>query len=271
MLSISSRLGGTTYVDHKFISILVGTATVLPPPSSPSASPGTAAALVAGALAAVYPNLWLIDSLLFPEGLFALLTTSCILVAYRWRDRPAWWRAAPARRADRARRPHAGRGAAARPAARRAVDAAAPASSPLAARWRHLVLAGAACVVVLAPWTIRNATTFEVFVPLSTNGNELIMYANCEDTYSGRLLGFWSFDCQQRYRAEFGEPPGDEAQKASYWRDVGVDYARDHLGEVPGWSRRACCASGSCSGRGRRSSSRRIEGRDKRGRHRPGW
>ena len=55
---------------------------------------GRRAAIAAGALAAVYPNLWLIDSLLFPEGLFALLTTSCVLVAYRWRDRPTLVRAA---------------------------------------------------------------------------------------------------------------------------------------------------------------------------------
>ena len=72
-----------------------------------------------------------------------------------------------------------------------------------------------------------------MFVPLSTNGNELIMYANCDDTYSGRLIGFWSFACQERHRDEFGEPQGDEAQKAAYWRDVGVEYARDHLGELP--------------------------------------
>ncbi len=52
------------------------------------------AAIVAGLLAATYPNLWLIDSLLFPEGLAALLATLCILVAYRWRDRPTWVAAA---------------------------------------------------------------------------------------------------------------------------------------------------------------------------------
>ena len=103
----------------------------------------------------------------------------------------------------------------------------------LATRWRQLLVSGAACLVVLAPWTIRNLTTFDVFVPISTNSNELIMYANCPDTYSGRLLGFWSFDCQVRYRAEHGEPPGDEADKAMFWRDVGVDYARDHAGEIP--------------------------------------
>ncbi len=225
VLSFSSRLGGTTYVDHKFMSILIGTATVLVTALVAGRLAGRGAAIVAGSLAAVYPNLWLVDSLLFPEGLAALLTTLCFLVAYRWRDRPTWVGAAmlgaliglagltcgeslllgvllavPWMLGQRALR--------------------------LATRWRHLAVSGVACLVVLAPWTIRNLQTYEVFVPISTNSNELIMYANCSDTYSGRFLGFWSFACQERYRAEHGDPPGDEAQKAAFWRDVGIDYAR---------------------------------------------
>src|SRR5690606_17340487 len=89
VLSLSSRLGGTTYVDHKFLSILIGTATVLDTALVAKRVAGEKVALIAGALAAVYPNLWLIDSLLYPEGLFALLTTTCILVAHRWRDQPS--------------------------------------------------------------------------------------------------------------------------------------------------------------------------------------
>ena len=187
---------------------------------------------MAGSLAAVYPNLWLIDSLLFPEGLFALLTTACILVAYVWWDRPVWWLAVALGALIGLAALTRGEGLLLGPLL------AAPwilMRRPLALgdRVRQLVLAGAACIVVLAPWTIRNLTTFDVFVPLSTNGNELIMYANCDDTYSGRLIGFWSFACQERYREEIGEPPGDEAEKAQFWRQVGVDYARDHLGDVP--------------------------------------
>jgi 4-amino-4-deoxy-L-arabinose transferase-like glycosyltransferase len=232
VLSLSSRLGGTTYVDHKFLSILIGTATVLLTALVAERLAGRRAAIAAGVLAAVYPNLWLIDSLLFPEGLFAMLTTAGVLLAYRWRDRPTIVRAiglgvlvalagltrgeglllgvvlvAPWMLLDRA--------------------------LSWRERWRHLVVAGAACVLVLAPWTIRNLTTFEELVPLSTNGNELIVYANCDEAYNGRLIGFWSFRCQEEHRAEFGEPSGDESEKARYWRDVGFDYAGDHLGEVP--------------------------------------
>ena len=102
-----------------------------------------------------------------------------------------------------------------------------------AERWRQLIVAGATCVLVLAPWTIRNLRTFEEFVPLSTNGNELIVYANCDEVYNGRLIGFWSFDCQERYRNRVRRPGGRRIEEAAFWREVGVDYARDHIGEVP--------------------------------------
>jgi 4-amino-4-deoxy-L-arabinose transferase-like glycosyltransferase len=214
------------------MSILIGTATVLVTALVAGRLAGRGAAIVAGLLAAAYPNLWLIDSLLFPEGLAALLATLCILVAYRWRDRPTWVAAAVLGALIGLAGLTRGEGLLL------GVLLAVPwmlgnRDLRLATRWRHLVLSGAACLVVLAPWTIRNLTTYEVFVPISTNSNELIMYANCSDTYAGRFLGFWSFACQERYRAEFGEPPGDEAEKAVFWRDIGVEYARDHAGELP--------------------------------------
>jgi 4-amino-4-deoxy-L-arabinose transferase-like glycosyltransferase len=232
VLSLSSRLGGTTYVDHKFVSILIGSATVLVTALIAERLGGRRAAIVAGALAAVYPNLWLIDSLLFPEGLFTLLTTGCILAAYRWRDRPTLMRAAIIGGLIGLSALTRGEGLLL------GLVLAMPwmlghRPLPLGERWRHLVVAGATCVLVLAPWTIRNLRTFEEFVPLSTNGNELIVYANCDQAYNGRLIGFWSFDCQEQHRAQFGEPEGDESQKAAFWRGVGVDYARDHLGQVP--------------------------------------
>ena len=80
---------------------------------------------------------------------------------------------------------------------------------------------------------IRNATTFEKFVPLSTNGNEVMVYANCASAYNGPFVGYWDFQCQERVREAQGDPPGDESQTALYWRSLGFNYARDHIGELP--------------------------------------
>ena len=232
VLSISSRLGGTSYFDHRMMSIVIGTTVVLAVGVLGKRIAGPLVGLIAALFAAFYPNLWLIDSLLYPEGLMALLVTATIIIAYRWRDRP-------------------------RPATAALFGAAIALTAltrgegilllPLLAlpwmlltkslmrreRLRHLLVTALACLAVLAPWMIRNATTFEKFVPLSTNGNELMVYANCASTYHGKFVGYWDFGCEQTIREAQGDPPGDESQTALYWRSVGFDYAREHIGELP--------------------------------------
>jgi hypothetical protein len=187
--------------------------------------------LVAAGFAAIYPNLWQIDSLLYPEGLMALLVTITIILAYRWRDRPrlstaAWLGAVIALAA-------LARGEAVLLVPLLAVPwILLTRTLSRRARLRHLVVTIVACAAVLAPWMIRNATTFEKFVPLSTNGNEVMVYANCPTAYNGANVGYWDFQCQERVR-QAGDPPGDESQTALYWRSLGINYARDHAGELP--------------------------------------
>jgi 4-amino-4-deoxy-L-arabinose transferase-like glycosyltransferase len=168
----------------------------------------------------------------YPEGLFTLLTTSVIVLAYRWRDRPHLGVAAAIGVVIGLAALTRGEGLLLGPLL------AMPwmlrhRPLTLARRWQHLVLAGLACVLVIAPWTARNLTSFNVAVPLSTNGNELFVYANCDTVYSGPNIGHWDFFCQERLRATLGEPAGDEAEKSVFWRRQGLDYAREHLGEVP--------------------------------------
>jgi len=236
VLSFSSRFGGSTYFDHKMLSLLIGTAVVVvtmlvarrvaPPERSESI------ALTAGALAAVYPNLWVVDGVLFPEGLMALCTLLVVYFAYRWREHPATrWSIAMG-------------GTTALAALTRgeglllSVLVIVPwilmrRDVPWRRRLVQLSASALACIIVLAPWTMRNLRSFDDFVPLSTNGNELFVYANCDDTYSGSFLGFWQWDCQQRLRDQGIDATGDEAAKALFWREVGLDYAREHASELP--------------------------------------
>lgn len=236
VLSFSSRFGGSTYVDHKILSLLIGTAVVVvtmlvakrvaPPERS------EAIALIAGGLAAVYPNLWLVDGVLFPEGLMALCTLLVVLFAYRWRERPAvvWALAMGAFTALAALTRGEG--------LLLSVLVITPwillrRELPWRRRIFQLGAAAVACILVLAPWTLRNLRSFDDFVPLSTNGNELFVYANCDDTYSGSFLGFWQWDCQQRLRDQGIDGTGDEAAKALFWREVGLDYARENASQLP--------------------------------------
>ena len=240
VLSISSRLGGTTFFDHKFLSLLIGTGVV--------AFVGLVArrvapkkyrnpiALLAMFLASIYPNLWLVDGVMFPEGLMALCTTTAVYSAYRWKDsheKSSQYRWAVAMGALIALAALArGEGLLL------TVLLIAPwiflrRELSLRARAKNIVIAALACLIVLAPWFIRNTRSFEEVVPLSTNGNELFVYANCDEAYSGKFLGFWLFDCQEQLRREGIDATGDEAQKSLFWREKGFSYAKDHIGDLP--------------------------------------
>ena len=193
---------------------------------------GRTVAIVAGLIAAFYPNLWLIDGVLFPEGLMAALVVFTILVAYRWNDRPRYVLAIVLGALIGLTALTRGEGVflmvlLVLPLMLRQRELA------VRDRWKQVLVTGVACLAVLAPWMVRNLVTFEEFVPLSTNGNEVLVYANCDDAYYGKFLGFWSFDCQERIRQATGDPQGDESQRAKYWRDVGVDYAKDHVSRLP--------------------------------------
>jgi 4-amino-4-deoxy-L-arabinose transferase-like glycosyltransferase len=232
VLSISSRLGGTDYFDHKMASVVIGTALIGAVFVLARRLAGPWVAVVAASFAAVYPNLWLIDSLLYPEGLMALLVTLSIIVMYKWLDAPkvttAVMLGALIALAALAR----GEGVLLGPLMAMPMMLR-QRSLPLGIRWRHLVLAGLACVATLAPWMIRNTMRFDNFVPLSNNGNEVMVYSNCATAYDGPLVGYWDYTCQQRIRDEIGNPPGDESDIALYWRDIGFDYARENADELP--------------------------------------
>ena len=84
-----------------------------------------------------------------------------------------------------------------------------------------------ACAVVLAPWMIRNATTFDRFVPISTNDGTVAAGANCRLTYHGIDLGGWNIRCISP-RTE-----SDESVQAANWRHEGISYAEHHVGRLP--------------------------------------
>ena len=236
VLSFGSRFGGTTYFDHKMFSLVIGTAVVafvgLVARQVAQPQRRNRVAIVAMTLAAIYPNLWIIDGVLFPEGLMALCTTATVWAAFKWKSTPA-------RRWALAMGLLTGLSALTRgEGLLLSVLLIVPwvilrRDLPLRKRIAHISWAAVACIIVIAPWTIRNARSFEVPVPLSTNGNELFVYANCDVVYSGEFLGFWYFPCQEDLRDQGIDATGDEAEKSLFWREVGFDYARENIGELP--------------------------------------
>jgi 4-amino-4-deoxy-L-arabinose transferase-like glycosyltransferase len=226
-LSLPSLVGWDSFWAHKVASAVAGTAAVVVIGLVARHLAGDRAGWIAAALAALYPNLWVIEGILMPESLYALAIALVLLAAYRFYERPHAVAALLVGVAV----------GAAMLARGEAVFLLVLLGVPLAWRvgrpdWRvglrTLAVFGAGAVAVVLPWTARNLASFDKPVWLSVNGDEVLRNANCPETYHGRLLGFWSYDC---YRPE--PPPGDESVRAAFWRTKGLEYVRGHLGRVP--------------------------------------
>jgi hypothetical protein len=112
---------------------------------------------------------------------------------------------------------------------------------------------GAACLVVILPWWVRNITTFEKPTFLATGNGSVLQIANCDSTYSGPMLGYWDIRCaigdrppanaEQRRLQENTKVPGlvyliaqdprDESIPDATARSKGLHYIREHLGRAP--------------------------------------
>lgn len=235
-LALASAVGLKSFLAHKVMSCLAGALAVAAIGIFGKEVAGHRAGLLAAALATFYPPLWSIDGQLWPEGLFtAVVALACWSALKAWRS-PGWrWAALT--------------GALVGLAALTRGEAIALTvllivpvlllrrDRPLRSNLVDLAFAALACVAVLAPWTIRNAVTFNHVVALSTNSDEVVVYANNPYAYGtaddGRFLGFWFYPWQDELRRQHGEPPGDASDKAQYWRQQGLAYAKAHKSRLP--------------------------------------
>jgi 4-amino-4-deoxy-L-arabinose transferase-like glycosyltransferase len=216
VLAAADLVGGNGYTSHRLLGALIGTLTVVGTGLLGRRIAGDAVGLIAAALAAVNPMLWGADVSLMSEPLYGLLLVCALLVA----TRPASLRTAAALGAL------IGLAALTRG---EGVGLLVLLVVPLLwRRWRELAVAFAATALVIAPWTIRNLTTFDAPVLISTNANTVWIGANCHETYYGSLEGHWNFRCFEKIR-----PGEDEAEWSVRQRSDGLEYAFDHAGRWP--------------------------------------
>lgn len=222
----------------RFAMVVLGTCTVAVIGLAGRRLGGERAGLVAAAIAAVYPNLWINDALLMSESLGILLISLLLFVAIGFGRNPSVTQAlvvggliglSTLTRAETAllapvfaviawtiTGPDRTHGATGR--ARLAL--------PLAV----LVAAG----VVVGPWTLYNVARFRQPVLLSTNDGTTLLGSYCDQTYSGDKLGSWEIMCLPPL-------PGEEitagVTDASVWskarRDDAVEFATTHLDRLP--------------------------------------
>lgn len=242
MLATADVLGVSSETGQRSILALVGSLTVGLVGLIARRLGGDGAGLLAAALAAFHPALWSTDTSPLAEPLAAFLAMAVVLAALAVHDRPQLWRWLLLGAL-------AGLGGLVR-AEVLLVGALliVAMACQLDGHRRHRLGAAAlglgALLSVLAPWTARNWTVFDRFVPVSNNVGSVIRGANCDGAYRGRFRGLWvtnvsavggdEVDPGGRCFTGFDLSDQNEAEAAAQLRSDGLRYASDHLGEVPG-------------------------------------
>jgi 4-amino-4-deoxy-L-arabinose transferase-like glycosyltransferase len=213
LLAIPSALGLDSYDAHRVLSCLFGAAGVVLIGLLGRRVGGARVGLIAAAVAAVYPALWMLDGSLRSESLYLPLIALVLLLAY---DVTGIRRAALL-------------GAVIGFAALTRSEALLLA--PLLLPWRQPKLAAAlvaGCFLVIAPWLARNWITFDQPTAISTNEGGLLAGANCHGAYYTGLIGTWA--CFPHNDPAWGT---NEAVISGHLRRQALDYASDHAGRVP--------------------------------------
>jgi 4-amino-4-deoxy-L-arabinose transferase-like glycosyltransferase len=180
--------------------------------------------LVAAVIAAVYPNLWINDSLVMSETLAILLVALALYVALGHHARPTI-------ASGILLGVLAGLGALTRSEIALLIPGFAIVSLLAARRrrqsaWPALAICVAG-VLTLVPWTVYNLTRFEEPVLLSTNDGNTLLGANCDRTYYDDVGG-WDIRCLGAL-----DPGPDASQRSRERRAAAFEYIADHAGRLP--------------------------------------
>jgi 4-amino-4-deoxy-L-arabinose transferase-like glycosyltransferase len=230
-LSAFSLLGLDSLDAHRAVSCLLGPIAVVLIGLLGRRVAGERAGLLAAALAAVYPQLVMVDGTVITEALYAPLVAAILLATYRLLDRPGPWAAAAL-------------GAAIGVATLTRSEAlllvvllALPACVVAGLRRRgRTIRLGAVAVgataLVLVPWVARNEATMGEPVVLTSNSGHTAAATVCDATFQAGspYLGFARHECALR-----GPCVGiaDELAQASCQRDEAWRYMGDHVDRLP--------------------------------------
>ena len=238
-LSIASVVDpryGTSPTVHMLWTCVLGAGTVLLCGLIGRRLAGPRTGLIAAAIAAIYPNLWLHDGMLMSEPM-AIFTVCLVLwSAYRFWDDPTFGRVA-----------WLGASCGLAALARSEFLLAIPVlvlplvvmrlrTWPERARW--LALGSATALATIAPWVAYNSTRFEEPVYMSTNLGVTLAAANCDSTYYGDRIGYKDWACaiaaHESLQARVDNwTELDASQRDEYLRPEVTRYIRDHEKRVP--------------------------------------
>lgn len=226
VLAGANLVGANGYLTHRLLAGLIGAVTVVLVGLVGRRVAGDRAGLVAALIAAISPILITADGSLMSETLYGALSAATLLAALSLRAAPSLRGAALLGLLGALAGLTRGEGLGL------IVLLGVPLAYAGAGDWRRRLTLLAAttgtAALVLAPWTIRNLTTFEDPVLVSTNASSVWQGANCPPTYHGPLIGGWVLRCYLPHR-----PGEDESRYVARNRVAGLTYMREHAGRLP--------------------------------------
>jgi 4-amino-4-deoxy-L-arabinose transferase-like glycosyltransferase len=238
LLGVPAVMGLDTVLVHQVFACVVGTMTVVLVGLAGRVVAGGRVGLLAAAIAAANPNMWVRERELAAETLVLPLAAVAVALAYRyWRAPRMVTLSALGAVCGVLVLVHSG-----------TVLLLVFLLPPLVARARSQApvrrlarLAAALAVVgaVLLPWMVRNTVRFERPVLLTTNFGLALHSANCPRAYEGERIGSHDPDAVRPYAAvppggcNSYTGPGDESEIDAALRARGFAYMREHAERLP--------------------------------------
>jgi 4-amino-4-deoxy-L-arabinose transferase-like glycosyltransferase len=239
LLGLPSLVGLDSVLAHQVFACIVGTVTVLLVGWAGRVIGGDRVGVVAAALAAANPNMWVRERELLAQTLVFPLVAVAVALAYRyWREPRAVTLTALGGVCGLLALVHASL-ALLLLLLLPLVSLCASSSFTRAPRLRNLVAALSIASVVILPWAVRNTVRFERPVLLTTSFGVNLRVGTCPAGYFGERIGSHDPDIwlpPQEVgpgRCSFDVTSANEAVQDSEFRTQALAYMRENVGRVP--------------------------------------
>ena len=226
-----SLLGGESGQAHRLASAVLGIGTIAGAGLLARRLRSERAGLLAAGAVAAYPMLWINDTMLLSESLFALMIVAVLWTAYSFAERPSPRTAAVVGVAVAAAALTRGEAILLVPliilplawGARRTLGSLKRAAS-------LAVLAGVVAGAVMLPWIAYNLSRFEEPVFVTAGNGAVLNAASCDETYYGDRIGYYG-NCFE------GPFPSrellDESQRDNVAREQALEYMASQKRRFP--------------------------------------
>lgn len=254
-LAVFSLAGATSVGWHQVATTLLGIGTVALVGLAGREAGGHRVGVVAAFVAAVYPHLWYQSGIVWAEASAQAAVALFVLVAFRYVRRPSWRNLATVALAGAWASAWTelvlliplGVGALALLTEPATLGGAACGGRPRPARWAW------PCLV---PWMAFNLARFDEPTTLSSNVGLTLASANCDSTWYGPRIGYWSFWCAESAGTNASLAGGDPSAVDAEARAQALTCIADHRERLPVVvAARPLVGCRACGGRGSRCAS----------------